>query len=307
MLFVRPARKTVFVVQARRGKTHKAPVEMIGPTEGDAARLARGVRDEALDRFLALMLGAVLRAVSVNTFEFGHPRNFQVVEVAKHTVEVERDIIEAALELADVEIHVRRGIAAVGKAPVQRFGKCGGDAVVAHVHDPADSAATVHQRGRTAQNFDAVGQERFDGIGMILAGPGRIGAACAVLKHAHPGAGLTADDRLPHAGAEGSAADPRQIAQGIADGGRYGAAQFRPGQYGKGQRRLRGFFVQRRGDEDMFHTRLRQRLRGRLLRAQALGRDLCAGHGEHATGKAIHDQLLNILKTENEKLKESTT
>ena len=237
--------------------------------------------------------------MSVDTFELGHPRDFQVVEVAKHGVEVECDIVEAPLELTSFKIHARGGVVSVGKAPAQRLGEHGGDAVVEHVHDPADSAATVHQRGRTAQNFDAVGQKRLDGIGMILAGPGRIGAAGAVLQHAHPGASLTADDRLPHAGAERSAADPRQIAQGIADGGRCKAAQLLRAQYGKGQRRCGGLFVQRRGDEDVFHTRRGRWLRRRLLGRRALGHDLRAGHGEHATRKAIHNQLLNILKTKD--------
>ena len=272
---------------------------MIGATERDAARLTRGVRDAALDLFLTRMLARRLGVVSVDTFELGHPRDFQVIEVAKHGVEVECDIVEAPLELTDFKIHGRCGVVTVGKAPAQRLGERGGDAVVEHVHDPADSAATVHQRGRTAQNFDAVGQQRLDGIGMILAGPGRIGAAGAVLQHAHSGAALTADDRLPHAGAERSAADPRQIAQGIADGGGCKAAQLLPAHYGKGQRRCGGLFVQRRGDEDVFHTRCGRWLRRRLLGRRALGHDLRAGHGEHATRKAIHNQLLNILKTKD--------
>ena len=299
LLGVGPAGKAVFVVQARRGKTHEAPVEMIGATERDAARLTRGVRDVTLDLFLTRMLARRLGVVSIDTFELGHPRDLQVIEVAKHGVEVECDIVEAPLELTGFKVHARHGIVSVGKAPAQRLGERGGDTVVEHVHNPADSAATVHQRGRTAQNFDAAGQQRLNGIGMILAGPGRVGAAGAVLQHAHPGASLTADDRLPHAGAERSAANPRQSAQGIADGGRCKAAQLLPAQYGKGQRRCGGLFVQRRGDEDVFHTRCGGWLRRRLLGRRALGRDLRASHDEHATRKAIHYQLLNILKTKD--------
>ncbi|MNI54011.1 hypothetical protein D3C73_1088740 [compost metagenome] len=91
----------------------------------------------------------------------------------------------------------------------------GGHLLVHHVDHAADGAAAIQQRRRAAQHFDAFGQQRLDGHGVVGGNAGGIHHFGAIGQHFHARRGLAAYHRTAGAATKCVAVDTRQARQGL--------------------------------------------------------------------------------------------
>ena len=121
----------------------------------------------------------------------------------------------------------RRGGRAAGGGRVGGQQRAAGQAVQAlgrnplgaDVDQPADRAAAVEQRRRSAQDLDALRRERVCRDGVIRAQGGDVQGVQPVLGHPHPGAVLAADHRSSSRRAEGARVHARLLGQRATQGG----------------------------------------------------------------------------------------
>ena len=100
------------------------------------------------------------------------------------------------------------------------------DALVDHVDHAADCRRAVKQRGRAAQDFDALGEQRVDHDRMIGAGVRYVERADAVGEDAHAFALKAAQDRARGVGTERGGRDAGCTVERFTQRGAQGLSQF---------------------------------------------------------------------------------
>ena len=143
-------------------------------------------------------------------------RHLDVVAGTVEVIDVQRKALVAALHQHAAFAGIAAGgIACVG-APAEAVDRLAGNAVVDDVDHTADRAATVLQRRRAAQHFDALGHQRIDRHRMVVAQRRRVHRRAAVLQDADAVAVLAANHRATGVGPEIGAADTGHAVQRLA-------------------------------------------------------------------------------------------
>ena len=224
-------RKTVVLFDLTEGNAEESVVSDERETEIAAIRLGVGIPYEAIGVFEFLLFVLVFVVVFIFVFVlvfvvmFFFMMFFEVFVneflerldgCLVNSVAADFDIVVTAPESVEMESHVPRravdpdqgivlcadGVMALLDDETRFFRQAFRNPVVDDVDDAADGAAAVKQGRRPANDFQPFRQCRIHRIGMVGADSGSVGNADSVLQNLNAVAGLAANHRQTHSGAE---------------------------------------------------------------------------------------------------------
>ena len=180
---------------------------------------------------LMVLVVAVLLLHGHEARGFRISRNFVVVPFPVKAVHVPGEVAAAPIEperaAAAVSVISPPYVELAGDA-VRHLVR---DAARMRIHDAADGAGPVQQRGRTLENLDAVRDERVYRYRVVAAGDGYVEGVDAVFEHAHPGSVEAVNDRAARRDPEGTVVDARFVGDRGADAVGDLALEFLTGNY----------------------------------------------------------------------------